>query len=128
MIDFAIASASANPRTTYVLAVNDAAAGFLIGSCGLSISDEAPMEAEVYFVFRKEAWGQGYGVEALRALIDFAFDLLNLTRVFGQAHPDNHHSVATMEAAGMAYDGVGEWVLADAEDGQDGVRYAILNR
>ena len=130
MIDFAVASAAARPRTQYVLAIDDASAGYLIGSCGLSISDDAPAEAEAYFVFRKEAWGHGYGVEALRALIDFAFDLLNLARVFGLAHPDNQHSIATMEEVGMAYDGMGENPLADggADDGQDGVRYAILNR
>ena len=108
MMDFAITSASGHPRTQYVLAVDDPATGDLIGSCGLSISDESPVEAEVYFVFRKEVWGHGYGAEVLRALIDFAFDLLGLSRVFGQAHPDNKHSIATMERAGLAYDGLGE--------------------
>ena len=128
MIDFAIASADAQPRTQYVLAIDARSTGHLIGSCGLDISDDAPVSTEVYFVFRKDAWGHGYGAEVLRALIDLAFDQLGLNRIYGQAHPDNQHSIATMEQAGMAYEGVGENPLADSEDGQDGVRYAILNR
>lgn len=130
MIDFAIGSAHALPRTEYVLAIDDLAEGYLIGSCGLAISHDAPVEAEVYFVFRKEWWGRGFGAEVLRALIDFAFDSLSLSRVFGQAHPDNQHSISTMEQAGLEYDGVGVNPLADGgtDDGQDGVRYAILNK
>jgi RimJ/RimL family protein N-acetyltransferase len=130
MVEFAIGSARVLPRTQYVLAIDNAAEGYLIGSCGLSISDDAPVEAEVYFVFRKEAWGHGFGEEVLRSLIDFSFDNLSLSRVFGQAHPYNRHSIATMESAGMAYDGAGQNPLSveGTDDGQDGVRYAILNR
>ena len=74
MMDFAVTSASARPRTQYVLAICTAVSGDLIGSCGLAISTEMPARAEVYFVFRKDVWGHGYGVEVLRSLIDFAFD------------------------------------------------------
>ena len=100
MLDFAVTSASARPRTQYVLAICEGVSGDLIGSCGLAISTEMPATAEVYFVFRKDVWGHGYGVEVLRALIDFAFDALELRRVYGQAHADNKHSIATMERAG----------------------------
>ena len=128
LIDFALASANASIRTEYVLAVEDGTLGYLIGSCGLSISKNEPMTVEAYFVFRKDVWGRGYGVEVLQALIDFAFDLLCLTRVFGQAHPENYHSIVTMERAGMAYDGVGDNPHANAGETSDGVRFTILNR
>lgn len=126
MIDFAVASASERPRTHYVLAVDDATTAELIGSCGLALSDDEPADAEISFAFCKDAWGHGYGVEVLRALIDLAFDSLGLSRVYGQAHPGNRHSIAAMERSGMTYDGDSRDPPADERDGQVSVRYAIL--
>jgi ribosomal-protein-alanine N-acetyltransferase len=128
MINFAIRSAGLQARTEYVLAIDSSSTGYLIGSCGLAIALDAPVSAEVFFVFRKDAWGNGYGSEVLRALIDFSFDHLNFRRVYGQAHPDNTYSIATMKRVGMLYEGVGENPLADAGDTQNGVRYSVLNR
>jgi len=55
MINFAIRSAGLQARTEYVLAIDSSSTGYLIGSCGLAIALDAPVSAEVFFVFRKDA-------------------------------------------------------------------------
>ncbi|MGI8517885.1 MAG: GNAT family N-acetyltransferase [Acidimicrobiia bacterium] len=61
--------------------------------------------AEVGYTFAREYWGQGYAVEALEALLEFCFDHLQVTRVFGMLHPDNPASAMVMERTGFLFEG-----------------------
>lgn len=53
-----------------------------IGQCMLSAVDAVNRAGEVSVVIgEKDVWGRGYGTEALRLLLDHAFDLVNLHSV-----------------------------------------------
>jgi len=55
----------------------------LIGNCGLLNTDLVHKTTEFgIFIGEKKHRGKGYGTEAIRLLIDFAFNLLNLHSVY----------------------------------------------
>ena len=71
------------PRRNYQLAVvrRD---GPLIGCGGLRIRDAGPDSAELGVELAPEYWGcYGYATEIMRCLVDFGFNDLGLTRIFG---------------------------------------------
>src|ERR1700677_4302271 len=49
--------------------------GRVLGVCDLSDIDWRHHRAEVGFLLEKAAWGQGYGLEAMRAVVDHAAGL-----------------------------------------------------
>ena len=126
LIDFAVGSAKAAPRSQYALAVVERESGVVVGSCGLDGQADEPGMSELYLAFRRASWGAGYGAEVLRALIEFAFEDLSQHRLFGDVHPENIASGRTMERAGLSWERtIGR---AFEKDGRwhDAARYAIL--
>ena len=59
--------------------------------------------AEVGYTFAKENWGKGYATEALAAMIEFLFEAVGVTRVFGMLHPDNPASAMVLERSGLLF-------------------------
>jgi RimJ/RimL family protein N-acetyltransferase len=63
-------------------AIVDVETDELIGGCGLLNIDHINRTAEVgIFIGEKGYWGRGYGEEAMRLLLDFAFNILNLHNI-----------------------------------------------
>lgn len=58
------------------------------------------------YLLNRRFWGCGYMSEAIRALLRFGFDELELQRIFGHCDLDNPASARVMEKAGMAREGV----------------------
>ncbi|MDX6533520.1 MAG: hypothetical protein QOF68_1264, partial [Gaiellales bacterium] len=54
-----------------------------------------------YWALKPEARGNGYATEAARALIDWAFDNLELARIVATTEDDNSASQAVMRRLGM---------------------------
>lgn len=54
----------------------------------------------------KASWGKGYGGEALREILTFAFDELGLNRIEARINADNASSVRLHEKVGYRQDGV----------------------
>ena len=61
--------------------------------------------AEVGYTFAKEHWGTGYATESLAAIVEYLFDRLGVTRVFGMLHPDNAASAMVLERTGFLFEG-----------------------
>ena len=51
----------------------------------------------------KKYWGQGYATETAKASIDYGFNNLNLTKIFGTADINNIASRKVLEKAGLKY-------------------------
>ncbi|MCY4236860.1 MAG: GNAT family N-acetyltransferase, partial [Rhodospirillaceae bacterium] len=49
-------------------------------------------------------WGQGYGTEAARAVIDYAFGAIGAKSIVSFTLPDNPGSERVMQKAGMAFE------------------------
>lgn len=78
----------------------------VIGYCGLFFFPDVAGQPEVEIGYRlaRSAWGQGYATEAARAVRDFAFGTLGLTRLIAMIDPANVASIRVAEKIGMQYE------------------------
>lgn len=66
----------------HVYAIVDCATDTPLGNVGLHQMDPVHRSCSIgIFIGEKSAWGKGYGPEAMRLLIGFAFDYLNMHSV-----------------------------------------------
>lgn len=76
----------------------------LIGS--ISLMDIAPgYQAELGYWVGEPFWGEGYCTEAARAVLDYAFGTLGLTRVYARHFRRNPASGRVMQKLGMTHEG-----------------------
>jgi RimJ/RimL family protein N-acetyltransferase len=88
----------------WMAVVADAESGETLGDLALHLSWQG-RTAEVGYTFARQHWGKGYANEALAALVEYLFDQLGVTRVFGMLHPDNVASAMVMERTGFLFEG-----------------------
>lgn len=74
------------------------ATGELLGGTGLEASHGASVETG--YVLAKDAWGQGYATEMLRAMVTLARDV-GIHRLVAHCHVDHHRSVRVLEKCGF---------------------------
>jgi RimJ/RimL family protein N-acetyltransferase len=94
----------------------------------LEVRDQAKgTMAEIGYVFDPEHVGQGYATEAVRAVLQIAFEGVGVRRVIAQCFADNEPSWRLMERVGMRRE---QHTKQDSlhRNGQwlDGMMYAIL--
>jgi aminoglycoside 6'-N-acetyltransferase len=95
--------------------------GRLVGDVGICPAEDEPGVMKIGYTVAPAAQGRGYATEAVSALIDYAFDMLEAEVVRAYADADNLPSRRVMEKVGMT--------LIDVFHGQDedgpwtGVRY-----
>lgn len=75
--------------------------GRLLGGTGLGV--ERSEEAMTGYVLAKDAWGQGYATEALRAMVEVSRQL-DVVRVYALCHPEHHASWHVLEKCGFTRD------------------------
>ena len=79
--------------------------GCLVGACGLVNWEAEHARAEVGFVLSREYWGRGLMSEAVRAILRFGFERMNLNRIEARCIAENAASARVMEKVGMVYEG-----------------------
>jgi len=89
---------------SYEFAITDKNTGVLYGAIGLS-NIKSHKNGEVGYWIGEPFWGNGYGTEALGALIDFAFNHKNYHRVFARCFESNPASGRVLQKVGMEYEG-----------------------
>lgn len=95
------------------------ATGQFIGRCGLlPWTIDGRQEVEVAYLLAKEYWGQGLGAEAAQAIVRYAFNHLNLSRLICLIDPQNQASRRVAEKAGLHFE--------QAVDGIDGDNFPTL--
>ena len=67
--------------------------------------DRYHRHAEAGYGMARSRWGQGIGSEALRAIIRFGFDQMELHRIYARTIADNHESVRLLERTGFQREG-----------------------
>lgn len=72
--------------------------GRLLGCTGLAF--DAPDRASTGYVFAKDAWGQGYATEALRAMVDLA-RAAGVVKLHALCHPEHQASAHVLEKCGF---------------------------
>jgi RimJ/RimL family protein N-acetyltransferase len=80
--------------------------GASIGHCGLYHADLAARHCELgIHIGRKDYWGRGYGREAVNLLLDYAFRIRNLRRVWLETHASNERAIRAYRACGFVEEG-----------------------
>ncbi len=87
------------------LAIERPADGTFIGWCALSGYDSVHRSARLTVCLAEASWGQGYAVEALAALLDWAFDTLDLNRVQAEADTRNTACGRVLDRLGFTREG-----------------------
>ncbi|MDP9411100.1 MAG: GNAT family N-acetyltransferase, partial [Actinomycetota bacterium] len=77
-----------------------------VGRCGLYNIDRTARHAELGIgIGEREYWGRGYGREAVGLLLDYAFRLRNLRRVWLEVHADNERGMRAYRSCGFVEEG-----------------------
>lgn len=77
----------------------------LIGVIELLRFDEAADTCSFAYMLGSDYWNQGYGTEALKAVIRFAFEKMDIDRILADHMAPNAASGAVMRKAGMKHTG-----------------------
>ena len=87
------------------LAMDRVSDGAFIGWCGLARWNPDYRSASMGYCLDAPAWGQGYATEAAGALLEWAFDTLDLNRVQAETDTRNAASARVLEKLGFVREG-----------------------
>jgi RimJ/RimL family protein N-acetyltransferase len=74
----------------------------LIGGCGFLNPDHINRTAEAgIFIGEKSYWNKGYGEEAMRLLLDYAFNILNLNHIMLSVYAFNTRAIRCYRKIGF---------------------------
>jgi RimJ/RimL family protein N-acetyltransferase len=75
------------------------------------LMDKDNNQAEIGFMFRPDAQGQGIAFEAASKMLEHALTLRRFRRVWADVDPDNQASIKLIERLGLSYEGrlKGNW-------------------
>jgi RimJ/RimL family protein N-acetyltransferase len=95
-------------RLALTLREGDATApsDYVIGNCSLFKLDASNRRGEIGYVIRPDYGGKGLMHEALVALVDYAFETLDLNRLEADIDPRNIPSAKSLTRLGFAQEGL----------------------
>lgn len=114
-----------NPGVRWAISTHDG--GPLLGTCGLFAWNRAWRKCSLGYELAPAARGRGYMREALRAVLDWGWQQMQLHRVEAQIHPANTASLALVQALGFAYEGHLREVAFWGGQYHDLLQYACLS-
>lgn len=79
--------------------------GEIIGTCGFNMIDFENDKTEIGYDLSKKHWGMGYASEGIRALIHYAFEILNLNRIEAKVEPANSNSIRVLQKLNFTFEG-----------------------
>ncbi|WP_193614149.1 GNAT family N-acetyltransferase [Nocardioides lijunqiniae] len=102
--------------------------GSFLGWIGLTHWDPAHHKASLGYVLAETAWGHGYATEAGRAVLQWAFDTLDLNRVQAETDTRNLASARVLEKLGFRHEGTLREDCVVAGDLSDSFVFGLLRR
>ena len=101
--------------------------GRCIGTAGLHAIDETHRRARyAVAIFDPAAWGQGFGTEATRLVLAYAFDTLGLHRVDLRVLSYNRRAIACYEKCGFRPEGIERECALVAGEWHDDIMMSVL--
>jgi RimJ/RimL family protein N-acetyltransferase len=77
LVEMFIASAAAEPRRDFTLAIVERTTSRLIGCCSIRTVGQEAAHAELGVELSPDYWGRGFALEAARAMLELARDVLS---------------------------------------------------
>ena len=97
-----------------------------LGQCDLMMVDNVARKAEIAVVLLPEARGRGVATEGLSLLLSYAFDTMNLNRVWLRCAAENARALALYERLGFRREGLLREELFIDGRAQDAVVMGLL--
>jgi [ribosomal protein S5]-alanine N-acetyltransferase len=97
---------SRNDKTTYELGIFDNEQDTFIGVISLRTIDFNYQNAEIGYWLVKEFWKKGYATEAAELIIEYAFEKLDLYRIYATLEKDNVSSLSLLNRLGFEVEGL----------------------
>jgi RimJ/RimL family protein N-acetyltransferase len=101
-LEKAMAWARERRRPYYKLSVELKGGGDLIGCCNLSDAERDGFETSLGWHYGHRFRGNGYATEVARAMLDFAFEFVEVNEVFADCFTGNLASIRIIEKIGMS--------------------------
>lgn len=98
----------------------------LIGAIGLSLQIQFLL-AELGYWVGLEYWNQGYCTEAVKAVIDYGLNTMNLHKITASHFGNNPSSGKVMQKAGMEYEGTLKSHMLHWNEYKDLIFYGIIS-
>ena len=92
----------------------------LIGFCGLRVFGNTE-EVEILYGIHPSHWGKSLATEASEAVLNFAFQICRLPKIYAGADSPNSMSFRVIEKLGMTYDSL------QIVNGLEAVYYSLSN-
>ena len=112
-----------------VWAIREKKSGKIVGSIGLEPDRrrEDVNSREMGYSLAKESWGKGYMTEAAKAVIDYAFEELDMVVLAICTGPENKRSQRVIEKCGFKFEGIQRkgYHIYDGTD-RDNLVYSML--
>jgi ribosomal-protein-alanine N-acetyltransferase len=89
-----------------VWAIEHLADRIVIGSCAYHEVSIMNLRGEIGYALARKYWGQGIMPEAVRAALDYGFNVVHLNRIEARCDVANTASWHVMEKVGMKFEGV----------------------
>ncbi|NJE06589.1 N-acetyltransferase [Thermococcus sp. M36] len=90
-----------------VFAIVENSSRSLVGLIGLHRIDHHNGRAELGYFLAREYWGRGYASEAVKLALEYAFEWLNLRKVYARVYEPNVPSIRVLEKNGFTL--AGRW-------------------
>jgi len=103
--------------------VEERGGGRIVGDVGLSVADGEPGVIKVGYTIDPAFQGLGYATEAIRALVEYAFETLGAELVRAHASAENAPSIRVAEKVGMRL--VERFEHREGDEVWYGVRYEL---
>lgn len=100
--------------------------GKIIGNISVVLVREDIGEALIGYCMSRKYWGNGYMPEALKAVIDYLFDVADMNRVCATHDVNNPKSGRVMQKAGMKYEGTLRQAGLNMKGICDSVCYSVI--
>ena len=100
--------------------------GQMIGTIDFVSWKPASRVAEIGYVLHRDYWKKGIMTEAVKRVIRFGFERMNLERIEAVCLPENAGSYRVMEKAGLQYEGTLRRARVIKGKNQDVKMYAII--
>jgi len=83
---------------------------------------------EIAYALSRKYWRKGLMTEAVKEVIKFGFEKMNLNRIYARCFPENIGSYRVMEKAEMQFEGILRKQMFIKGKFQDMKLYSILRR
>ncbi len=106
-------------RRSMPMAIFEAGSGRYLGGAGFHVPDWATPKVEIGYFLVPPARGGGVATEVVRLQVHYAFDQMQVNRIWGACDATNDASAGVMQRAGLREEGV---LRADVRDHHGQVR------